>query len=389
MQHADLVPAVAGIPVPRHVPGTRGVHRLAERDAGADPRRHRRPHRGRLPPVRRPRRGDRASASLRGGRLRPGRVRAAGRAPTGSRRGDSSALRPRGHPGVRPRPDAPEHAHANRRDGAPVVTTVERAQTDGNAGNGLVLGLERVSVHFGGIAALTDVHLAVDAGDVCGLIGPNGAGKTTLFDVVSGVRIPDTGRVMLDGSEITRWPAARRARGGLRRTFQRVQTYGWLSIEDNVLAALEWRGGGGGLPADLLGSPIRRRRERERRERVAHVLELCGLTAVARQPAGSLPMGLARMVELARAIVDPPRVLLLDEPTSGLGEGEMERLGERVRAIQAEEACAVLLVEHDVGFVMERCDRIVVLNLGEVIAVGTPKEIQADAGVRTAYLGEQ
>jgi branched-chain amino acid transport system ATP-binding protein len=267
------------------------------------------------------------------------------------------------------------------------VTAVEHAQTDRTNGNGLVLGLERVSVHFGGIAALTDVDLAVDAGEVCGLIGPNGAGKTTLFDVVSGVRIPETGRVMLDGTDVTRWPAARRARAGLRRTFQRVQTYGWLSIEDNVLAALEWRGGGGGLPGDLLGLPTRRRLERERRERGSHARDLCGLTAVAGQPAGSLPMGQARMVELARAIVDPPRVLLLDEPTSGLGDGEMDRLGERVQAIQTEESCAVLLVEHDVGFVMERCDRIAVLNLGEVIAVGNPKEIQSNAEVRKAYLG--
>ena len=268
------------------------------------------------------------------------------------------------------------------------MTTVEGAHADRATSDGIVLALDGVSVHFGGIAALTGVDLAVDAGDVCGLIGPNGAGKTTLFDVVSGVRIPDAGQVTLDGDEITRWPVARRARAGLRRTFQRVQTYGWLSIEDNVLAALEWRGGGGGLPADLLGFPTRRRVERARRERVAHVLEVCGLVAVAREPAGSLPMGLARMVELARAIVDPPRVLLLDEPTSGLGDTEMARLGERIRAIQAEESCAVLLVEHDVGFVMEQCDRIVVLNLGEVIAVGTPKEIQADAAVRTAYLGD-
>jgi branched-chain amino acid transport system ATP-binding protein len=267
------------------------------------------------------------------------------------------------------------------------VTAVESTPRDRHAGDGRVLGLERVSVHFGGIAALTDVDLAVDAGEVCGLIGPNGAGKTTLFDVVSGVRIPETGRVVLDGGDVTRWPAARRARAGLRRTFQRVQTYGWLSIEDNVLAALEWRGGGGGLPADLVGLPTRRRRERERRERVAHVLDLCGLTAVADRPAGSLPMGLARMVELARAIVDPPRVLLLDEPTSGLGDNEMARLGERIRAIQAEESCAVLLVEHDVGFVMEQCDRIAVLNLGEVIAIGSAKEIQSNAAVRTAYLG--
>jgi branched-chain amino acid transport system ATP-binding protein len=268
------------------------------------------------------------------------------------------------------------------------MTTVESAYAGWAAADGIVLSLRGVSVHFGGITALDDVELAVDAGDVCGLIGPNGAGKTTLFDVVSGVRIPDTGQVMLDGSEITHWPAARRARSGLRRTFQRVQTYGWLSIEDNVLAALEWRGGGGGLAADLLGSPTRRRRERERRDRVAHALELCGLTSFAREPAGSLPMGLARMVELARAIVDPPRVLLLDEPTSGLGDAEMARLGERIRAIQAEESCAVLLVEHDVGFVMEQCDRIAALNLGKVIAIGSPKEIQADAAVRTAYLGE-
>ena len=267
------------------------------------------------------------------------------------------------------------------------MTAVESAPRDHDARDGCVLALERVSVHFGGIAALTDVDLRVDAGEVCGLIGPNGAGKTTLFDVVSGVRIPETGRVVLDGGDITRWPAARRARAGLRRTFQRVQTYGWLSIRDNVLAALEWRGGGGGLPADLLGLPSRRRRERQRRERVDHVLGLCGLTAVAGQPAGSLPMGLARMVELARAIVDPPRVLLLDEPTSGLGDSEMVRLGERIRAIQAEESCAVLLVEHDVGFVMEQCDRVAVLNLGEVIAVGNAKEIQSDAAVRTAYLG--
>jgi branched-chain amino acid transport system ATP-binding protein len=268
------------------------------------------------------------------------------------------------------------------------VTAVESTQAGQTGTDGIVLGLQDVSVHFGGIVALTNVDLSVDAGDVCGLIGPNGAGKTTLFDVVSGVRIPETGRVVLDGADITRWPAARRARAGLRRTFQRVQTYGWLSIEDNVLAALEWRGGGGGLPADLIGLPTRRHVERQRRERVAHVLELCGLTAVAGQPAGSLPMGLARMVELARAIVDPPRVLLLDEPTSGLGESEMARLGERMRAIQAEESCAVLLVEHDVTFVMDQCDRIVVLNLGEVIAAGGPKEIQADAAVRTAYLGE-
>jgi branched-chain amino acid transport system ATP-binding protein len=251
-----------------------------------------------------------------------------------------------------------------------------------------VLELHDITVHFGGIAAVDGVSLEVRAGEVCGLIGPNGAGKTTLFDVVSGVRHPDRGRVLLDGREITHWTAVTRARRGLRRTFQRVQTYGWLSVEDNVLAALEWDGGGGGLLADLVAFPTRRARERARRARVAEALELCGLTAVRREPAGSLPIGLARMLELARAIVDSPRVLLLDEPTSGLDDTEMARLGERIQSIRAEQSCAVLLVEHDVSFVMGRCDRIVVLDLGRLLAVGRPKEIQENVAVRAAYLGE-
>jgi branched-chain amino acid transport system ATP-binding protein len=196
------------------------------------------------------------------------------------------------------------------------------------------------------------------------------------------------GRVLLDGRDVTSWSAVRRARNGLRRTFQRVQTFGWLSVADNALAALEWRGGGGGMPADLVALPSRRRRERERRTRVADVLELCGLGAVADRPVSSLPIGLARMAELARAIVDHPRLLLLDEPTSGLDDTEVARLGERIHEIRLEESCAVLLVEHDVSFVMGRCDRIVVLNLGEILAVGSPQEIQNDAAVRTAYLGE-
>ncbi|HUF84374.1 MAG TPA: ABC transporter ATP-binding protein [Acidimicrobiia bacterium] len=248
--------------------------------------------------------------------------------------------------------------------------------------------LEHVTVRFGGITALDDVDLELRAGEVCGLIGPNGAGKTTLFDVISGVRPPEAGRVVLDGSDITRWGAVRRARAGLRRTFQRVQTYGWLSSADNVLAALEWEGGGGGLLADLVASPTRRRREQARREQVDRVLEFCGVDAVRDEPAGSLPIGTARMVEVARAMVERPRVLLLDEPTSGLEDSEVERLADRIRAIRGDESCAVLLVEHDVGFVMGLCDRVVVLDLGRVLATGRPDEIQSNADVRAAYLGE-
>ncbi|MGH9026528.1 MAG: ABC transporter ATP-binding protein [Acidimicrobiia bacterium] len=270
------------------------------------------------------------------------------------------------------------------------MTTTQGAATTVDLGSrAAALELRGIVVRFGGIAALRDVGLDVAPGEVRGLIGPNGAGKTTLFDVVSGVRVPEAGTVSLDGDDITSWSAVRRARAGLRRTFQRVQSYTWLSVADNVLAALEWRGGGGGLLGDLVAAPMRRSKERARRERVDEVLALCGLSGLRDEPAGSLPIGQARMVELARAIVDPPRLLLLDEPTSGLEHTEVVRLGERIQAIRESEGCAVLLVEHDVGFVMAQCDRIVVLDVGRVLADGRPAEIRSNADVRAAYLGEE
>ena len=271
------------------------------------------------------------------------------------------------------------------------MVTADVASTELHAETSIatpVLDLQDISVRFGGITALGGVDLRVDSGQVMGLIGPNGAGKTTLFDVVSGVTTPNAGRVRLDGSDITRLGAVARSRRGLRRTFQRVQTFGWLTVEDNVLAALEWRGGGGGMLADLVAFPTRRRRELARRERVRDVLEQCGLTAVAHESAGSLPIGLARMVEVARAIVDGPRLLMLDEPTSGLDATESARLGRLIQEIRRDAQCSVLLVEHDVNFVMDQADRVTVLDLGRVLTVGEPEQIKQDPRVRTAYLGE-
>jgi branched-chain amino acid transport system ATP-binding protein len=249
-----------------------------------------------------------------------------------------------------------------------------------------VLRLDRVSKLYGGVAALSDVSLRVGRGEVCGLIGPNGAGKTTLFDIVSGIQAPTGGTVALEGRPITSDPPEQRARAGVRRTFQRVQVFGHMTVEDNVLTATEWHGGGGGLIADLAGLPSRRSREAERRARVAEVLEACGIAGLRAVPAGSLPIGQARLVELARAIVDGPRLLLLDEPTSGLSRHEADRLADHITRLR-DTGVAILLVEHDVGFVMGRCDRVVVLDLGSVLAEGPPDAVQADPAVRAAYLG--
>ncbi|MFF1712574.1 ABC transporter ATP-binding protein [Streptomyces sp. NPDC058268] len=250
-----------------------------------------------------------------------------------------------------------------------------------------ILEASGIGVRFGGVHALTGVDLSLRPGEVCGLIGPNGAGKTTLFDVVSGIRRPDQGRVLLDGVDISRRSPVWRARHGMRRTFQRQQLFGQLTVADNLLVAQEWRGGGGGFAADLLAAPARRTHERHRRARASTVLRECGLEGLADDYAGALPVGRARMVELARAVADPPRVLLLDEPASGMTADERGHLSAVIRHLADEEDCAVLLVEHNVAFVMGLCARVVVLDLGRVLAEGAAAEVRADPRVRDAYLG--
>jgi branched-chain amino acid transport system ATP-binding protein len=242
-----------------------------------------------------------------------------------------------------------------------------------------LLAVQGVTVRFGANQVLTDVDLAVPAGDVVGLIGPNGAGKTTLFDVVTGLQRPDRGRVHLDGVDISRLGTHHRARRGIGRTFQRLELFGDLSVRDNVRVAGEirnrWRfpgRGGGRIDVD---------REAER------LLELLGLRAVAEIEAGDVPTGIARLVELGRALVAGPRLLLLDEPASGQTERETEAFGVVLRRLVDDEGVTVLLVEHDMTLVMGVCDRVHVLDFGRVIAHGTPDEVQADDRVLAAYLG--
>jgi len=232
-----------------------------------------------------------------------------------------------------------------------------------------------VEVRFGGVVALRGVDLSVDEGTVTGLIGPNGAGKTTLFNVVTGLQKANQGDVRLEGQDIGHLPPHRRARLGIARTFQRLEVFGSLTVRENILVAAE----------------IRRRwaRDGSNPRRVAdEIIALVGLGPVARVRCDTLPTGMARLVEVGRALATRPKVLLLDEPSSGLDDQETDDLGALLCRL-AEQGTAVLLVEHDVELVMSVCARIHVLDFGRILAVGTPAEIQADPDVRAAYLGTE
>ena len=244
-----------------------------------------------------------------------------------------------------------------------------------------LLRAEGVCVRFGGLHALDDVDLDVRPGQITGLIGPNGAGKTTLFNVLCGLIEPASGRVSLADDDITRWPTHRRGRAGLARTFQRLELFARMSVEDNLVAAWE-----SSHPGAIFG-----RGRAERRRRVAEVMHALNLRSLARRIAGELPTGLGRMVELGRALCTDPRVLLLDEPSSGLDLAETNRFSQVIReavGASGNGEPAVLLVEHDMALVMEVCSEITVLDFGRRIACGTPAEIRGDPTVRAAYLGE-
>jgi branched-chain amino acid transport system ATP-binding protein len=228
-------------------------------------------------------------------------------------------------------------------------------------------------VRFGGVQAVTAATITAMAGQITGLIGPNGAGKTTTFNVITGLEKPTSGVVRIDGRDVSRLSTYRRARLGMARTFQRLEVFGSLTARDNVLAAAEFRRGWSGDKSDP-------------RAVTEEILDRVGLRSVADMRVESLPTGLARLVELGRALATRPRLLLLDEPGSGLDSTESEALGDLLIEL-AESGMAILLVEHDVDLVMRICDRIHVLDFGRIISVGTTAEVQADPAVQAAYLG--
>lgn len=242
-----------------------------------------------------------------------------------------------------------------------------------------LLAASQISVRFGGLQALSDVDVEVRPGEIAGLIGPNGAGKTTMFNVLSGLITPTAGRVVLAGTDITRWPPHRRGRAGIARTFQRLELFARMTVEENLVAAWEASHRGG-----VFG-----RGRADRRRRVAEVVDLLDLGPLLARQAGELPTGQGRMVELGRALCTDPRVILLDEPGSGLDAVETARFSAVLRAVAGARhgEPAVLLVEHDMALVMDVCDRITVLDFGRRIAVGDPARIRDDPAVQAAYLG--
>ncbi|HET7653907.1 MAG TPA: ABC transporter ATP-binding protein [Acidimicrobiales bacterium] len=236
-----------------------------------------------------------------------------------------------------------------------------------------VLEARNLDVRFGELHAVRDVSLGVDRGEILGLIGPNGAGKTTTFNAVSGVQ-RCTGTVVLDGVDVSKAAPDRRARLGMSRTFQRLEVFGSMTAYDNIRTAAE------------IAARGRRQPVRSALPVAERVIDLVGLRDQADRRADALPTGQARLVELGRVLATGPKVVLLDEPASGLDDVETERLARVLDALRAD-GMAVLLVEHDIDLVMGLCSRVCVLNLGEVIASGTPAEVRGDAAVQEAYLG--
>lgn len=250
-----------------------------------------------------------------------------------------------------------------------------------------ILRLENVSKAFGGVQALQDISFEVPAGAVMGLIGPNGAGKTTLFNLISGIFPPDRGRLIYEGADIGGRPVHRRVADGIARTFQNVELFESLTAAENVMVGQFVRTRCGFWGA-LWRGPAVRREERESRSQAESWLRFVGLDGAAENLSGELPFGWQRLLEIARALASRPRLLLLDEPAAGLNAVETEQLGRLIREICAG-GTTVLLVEHDMSLTMEVCQQIVVLDRGRKLAAGTPREIQTNPEVLSAYLGRE
>ena len=251
-----------------------------------------------------------------------------------------------------------------------------------------MLRLRDVAIRFGGVVALDGVSLDLNRGEIVGLIGPNGAGKTTLFNCLTGVLRPDAGSMFFEGRSLNGVPPHERARRGVTRTFQNLQLWETMTVLENVIVPMDALGRRNTI-SDALHLPFSDYAERASLERARAILHVLDLTRYTERPAGDLPAGLKRRVEIARAIAARPKLLLLDEPAAGLDAEETARLGDLLREIRERFHVSMLLVDHDMSLVMPVCDYLYVLNFGKILARGRPASIRDDPKVVAAYLGEQ
>ena len=250
-----------------------------------------------------------------------------------------------------------------------------------------VLEATEVNMHFGGVRAVDGISFHVEPNEVFGIIGPNGSGKTTLFNVLTGIYVPTSGKYTFHGKDITGQPLYNMTKTGLSRTFQNLRVFRAMTVRDNVLLGENIRIKTNFLDA-MFHTPNWRKSEKTAKEKADVVLEQVGLAGMQDELVGSMPYGMQKRVELARAIVSDPQLLLLDEPTAGMNSREADELMDLVKTVKEERGISVILIEHNMKVMMRVSDRIMAMDAGKKIAEGVPSEIQTNERVIRAYLGE-